>query len=375
MTLGILVLTALGLCVPAAARTAITAALAPVERAPYLPSSVAALAQSGLEQELARSDRFQLVERGRLEELLKETAFQQSGVTDPATAAELGRQLNVQLLLFAQVVRAGPDFRLTLRAVDVASARVVWVEEETLGRSDSTIRAGSRELARRVVAAAMALAPAAMVPLPAGTLSMGSSQGLPDEAPPHLVSLNALQLDATEVSQAAFDAHLQSRGLHPRRVAAPDLPATMVSWVEADEYCRAQGKRLPTEAEWEYAARGTAGRPYPWGEAAPSSSLARFGGLEPVAVDEPLGGATPEGLLHLAGNAAEWVQDWWDPGYYRASPEADPQGPASGDFRVVRGGSASQGVEELRAAARGYHNPLKGAGHIGFRCARSGSSP
>ena len=79
----------------------------------------------------------------------------------------------------------------------------------------------------------------------------------------------------------------------------------------------------------------------------------------------------PEGLHHLAGNAAEWVQDWWDPAYYAASPPADPQGPAEGDYRVVRGGSWSSPAGELRASARAYSNPDKGTGDIGFRCARS----
>jgi iron(II)-dependent oxidoreductase len=82
-------------------------------------------------------------------------------------------------------------------------------------------------------------------------------------------------------------------------------------------------------------------------------------------------GATPEGLRHLAGNVAEWVQDWWDLAYYAASPPADPPGPSEGDYRVVRGGSWSSPADELRASARAYSNPDKGAGYIGFRCARS----
>ena len=82
-------------------------------------------------------------------------------------------------------------------------------------------------------------------------------------------------------------------------------------------------------------------------------------------------GATLEGVHDLAGNVAEWVQDWWHPSYYGESPPADPQGPADGDYRVARGGSWNQPADELRSSARLYHNPDKGAGHIGFRCAQS----
>ena len=150
-------------------------------------------------------------------------------------------------------------------------------------------------------------------------------------------------------------------------------PVVHISWHDAEAFCHWAGKRLPTEAEWEYAARGPIGRSYPWGETRPNASLARFGGQERKAltIGSLPQGATPEGVHDLAGNVAEWVQDWWHPNYYAKSPSADPTGPTEGDYRVARGGSWNQPPDELRASARLYHNPEKGAGHIGFRCAKS----
>ena len=147
----------------------------------------------------------------------------------------------------------------------------------------------------------------------------------------------------------------------------------MVSWTEAFNYCSWQEKRLPTEAEWEYAAKGASGRAFPWGDAPATRSLARYGGLfkGPVPVHALPGGATPEGLLHMAGNVSEWVQDWWQPGYFTTSPSQDPTGPETGDYKIVRGGSWSDSAVEISTTVRGFHNMDKGANRIGFRCAKS----
>ena len=375
MTALLLVLALFSAAVPAWGRERLRLAVAPVEREGYVPAGVSAAVQSALERELAASDRFDLVERERLEDVLQEISFQQAGVTEPGATAELGRQLNVDLLVFASVARLGADYGLRLRVVDVESARVMRAEEAVLGRLDTTVRATSRRVARGLAAAALALRPVEMISLPAGAFTMGSSAGLGDEAPPHRVTVAAFALDRTEVSRAAYNAWLSGRGESPQSTADLDLPVTLVSWTDAFGYCRSQGKRLPTEAEWEYAARGSAGRTYPWGEARPDAARARFGSTGPAPVDDPLSGATPEGIYHLAGNAAEWVADWWNPAYYRSSPEENPGGPAVGDYRAVRGGGWSEPADALRSTARAYHNHLKGAGHIGFRCARSGPAP
>ncbi len=327
--------------------------------------------QSIVEQTLQESHRFELVERERVEDVIAEASFQQSGITDQRQAVEIGQQLNVQWLLFLQTHRTGRDYQLTLKVIDIERNAILRVDSQQLGTQTDTMRAGAVALARRLIARVDLLHPVAMVDIPAGLFTMGSSDGLLDERPPHTVQLNAFQIDRHEVSRIAFEDWLVGQGRRTRAdLRDPNFPATHVSWQDASAFCATRGARLPTEAEWEYAARGTAQRLFPWGDMPPSSARARHADSAPLPIDAPLLGATPEGVYHLAGNVAEWVHDWWGPTYYGTSPAQDPRGPEEGDFRVVRGGSWNQSAAELRASARSYSNPYKGTGYIGFRCAR-----
>jgi iron(II)-dependent oxidoreductase len=354
----------------------LTLGLAPLERAGFVSSSVAARVESRLETELQQAARIDLVEREQVKSVLEELAFQQSGVTNPGSATAIGEHLNVDKLLFGELLRVGKFHILTLKVVDVRTDEVVWSDDQELGVKDAELVEGSRRIVRRLANAALAFNPVEMILLPVGTLEMGSDDGLVDEQPRHSVQVDAFYLDRTEVSRAAFGRFAKSQGLAFSMEVQGDHPVSLVSWHDADGYCRYMGKRLPTEAEWEYAARGRDRRAYPWGSSPPDARLANFGAanMGPLAVDAPLAGTSETGALHLAGNVSEWVSDWWDPAYYRVSPEVNPRGPTAGEYKVARGGSWTHSAFEIRAAARAYHNPLKGSAYVGFRCARSASA-
>ena len=223
----------------------------------------------------------------------------------------------------------------------------------------------------------------AMVFVPAGAFRMGSGEADPDaevdEKPQHDVVLDAFWIDRTEVTNAMYARCVQAGActapMHSSRYGLATHaghPVTGVTWFQAQEYCAWAGRRLPTEAEWEKAARGPDGRLFPWGDGAPGSSLLNFDGQvgDTTTVGSYPAGASPYGVLDMAGNVWEWTADWYARDYYADSPQANPPGPASGNLRVLRGGAWGVDAGAVRAANRFWAFPGRND-FDGFRCARS----
>ena len=241
-----------------------------------------------------------------------------------------------------------------------------------------------------------------MVKIPAGTFLMGSDKKIDRNAyqpefPQRRVYLDAYEIDKYEVTTVQFLKFVlatdrkplidwQYEGGHFQETMA-NHPVMHVSGFDADAYCRWAGKRLPTSAEWEKAARGEDGRIYPWGNEPAGLSRANFGrtGLSGpvrdrperlllyppiISVDKYDNGVSPYGVFQLAGNVAEWTADWYDPHYYKTAPDRNPKGPEKGTQRAFRGGGWIDSTPSVRPAQRNGTDPNTKRNWLGFRCAR-----
>jgi len=225
-----------------------------------------------------------------------------------------------------------------------------------------------------------------MVNIPAGSFMMGCNEAVdsecdPDEFPYHSIDLLAFKIDETEVFQEAYKLCMDDGAcLMPGTDEAchwdPDNrgrhPVVCVTWLQARAFCTWADKRLPTEAEWEKAARGEDGLVYPWGNTAPDCTLANFEdcNADNLEVGSIAGGASPYGALDMAGNVWEWVNDYYDENYYPDSPAENPQGPASGTNRVMRGGGFGYAPNYMRTSNRGGNEEDMYRTPLGFRCAK-----
>jgi formylglycine-generating enzyme required for sulfatase activity len=237
-----------------------------------------------------------------------------------------------------------------------------------------------------------------MVLVPGGSFQMGSLNGDEDEQPVHTVTLDAFYIDQYEVTNSQYaicvDAGVCDLGTAPYEVTSysranyygsaeyADYPVIWVSWYDAQQYCGWRGMRLPTEAEWEKAARGgLEGVDYPWGDEAPLCEAGAENGAkfdDDGACDdtdtEQVGSYSPNGygLYDMAGNVWEWVNDFYDDVYYPNSPVENPLGPwpAEGSSPVIRGGNWSNDADHIRVSDRRFNDPRSGSLNGGFRCAR-----
>lgn len=281
------------------------------------------------------------------------------------------------------------------------------VESAATGDGESTAEGGDTEMGQEdcsndaslcgnveeCVAGVCVQVPDGMVPVPAGEFRMGCVQEVvgncnEDELPVHDVFLDSFAISRTEVSQGEYDSCV-SAGECPAPggmtsygtqcespISGAEFPVVCVSWFSARNYCEFIGARLPTEAEWEKAARGTEAATYPWGDGPADCNLAHYTDCEPNTFEPSLsnpGGASPYGALNMSGNVFEWVSDWYGATYYASSPAKNPQGPVSGSRRLTRSQANNYIGTFMRASFRGpdYEapDPEFGASHVGIRCA------
>lgn len=226
-----------------------------------------------------------------------------------------------------------------------------------------------------------------LVYVPAGEFTMGSkNDNNDDEKPVHAVNLDAFWIDQTEVNNSRYAKCVADGKCNPPSSTKSythdsyygnsefdNYPVIYVDWDMANAYCEWADRRLPTEAEWEKAARGANGRTYPWGNDMPNNNVLNYNNNigDTTEVGKYPNGASPYGALDMAGNVWEWVADWYSETYYASSQASNPLGPASGRERVFRGGAWDYDYYGVRSAGRLWNFPILTYYNIGFRCAMS----
>ena len=219
------------------------------------------------------------------------------------------------------------------------------------------------------------------VVIPEGTFVMGDDKGNEDERPQHVVSLSAYEIDRFETTVQQFRDFVKTTLYQTgaEKAGNPitrtwqvdntperwDHPVRLVSWWDADAYCRWRGKRLPTEAEWEYAARGGDQRKFPWGN---EYDLTRLPSGDTAPVGFFSGGVSPFGVYDMAGNVWEWTEDWYDAAAYATSGVRDPRASKATDQKTIRGGGFNSTADDVRVTRRIRNFPTTFHPDVGFRC-------
>lgn len=325
-------------------------------------------------------------------------------ISDPEVRAQSPEQFDASSRNLVAATRALDQTLAELPSdLAVLVARYLRSDVPDLGTiaatASSSTSAGASSGSTSAAAAASAPPSEPLVLVAGGEFTMGLSESTTSNGPEHRVRLPDFRIDPTEVtveqyarcvaaeacSSPHFDdgtcfvkgAEKWEAGTLPSEFRLADHPVVCVDWFQAKRFCTWRGVRLPSEAEWEIAARGTDGRPYPWGSEPPSCEravvkdpLPGCGTGATQAVQSKPAGASPFGVHDMAGNVWEWVEDWFDPGYYAASPASSPKGPQLGTEKVVRGGCwASSQPRSLMVTERGRFAPGVPSDYRGFRCA------
>jgi formylglycine-generating enzyme required for sulfatase activity len=219
-----------------------------------------------------------------------------------------------------------------------------------------------------------------LVYVPAGAFTMGDDSGEKDERPAHKVYLDAFWIDQTEVTNKQYQTcvnagscKLPSDTSNFNNLNYEQHPVVYVDWNMAKAYCNWAGRILPTEAQWEKAARGTDGRIYPWGEVIDCNKANYQSSCvgNTASVGSYKSGKSPYGAYDMAGNVWEWVNDFYEENYYQDSPSSNPGGPISGAYRILRGGSWDNLIRHAHSSLRLKFPPDGNSYIVGFRCASS----
>ncbi len=381
---------------------------------------------------------YKVVERSKRDEILKEQGFQQSGACDQgACLVEAGQLLGVQKMVGGTIGKLGVVYAVELRVMDVKTGEIDMAFSRKYTGDVSNLLDAMKEAAfefsgNRTQNISMASTEqntdkgltflqknkqgykeyrnekdgSVLIEIPASKFTMGSNDGENDENPVHTVYLDKYYIGKYEVTVNQFRKFVNSTGYktdaekaggayiyddgvkktdanwnNPYFIQADNSPVTYVSWNDAKTYCDWVGLRLPTEAEWEKAARGTDGRSYPWGNSWDGNKCNHGSSLSPYidASDgyekiSPVGsfpsGVSPYGVYDMAGNVWEWCNDWYGDSYYSISPNTNPAGPSYGTTKVLRGGGWVFNADFCRSANRIHYGPVARVYHNGFRPAK-----
>jgi len=439
----VLLFTAFDLCAQQTNTQKTTAAVMDLEAKEGVSAGVAASLSDYLRVQLINTQKFDIVTRENMEEVLKEQKFQLSGCTSRECVVQVGQLLGVRRMFAGVITKIGATYVVTLKIIDVESGKIGKAETEECAKcEEDALLVSMRNIANKiaglpvqsgVVSQAVQPVPAGisgavkevtwekdgsiMVLVPEGEFTMGSNES-DDEKPPHKVYIDAYYIDKYEVTNQQFKRFVDETGYKTdaekggggwvydgkdwkQKFSASwkdpfgdgvgisnkmSHPVVQVSWNDAVAYAKWAGKRLPTEAEWEKAARGADGRKYPWGNEWNGKNCnfadrnTDFSWSDKNVDDgykylAPVGsypaGASPYGVMDMAGNVWEWCSDWYDKNYYKNSPSKNPQGPSAASARVIRGGSWLDVAVFCRSANRDRIYPGIGWIICGVRCAAS----